>query len=492
MGGYGMDIILPYFVKAIAGLMIGLQWIPSTLLHWEIHTINIKPSKKYQTLESFGTSAAWWAQHIESEEMADDIARALYCKETGLGLDVIRYNVGGGDYEDPNSYVAGGHWQLRRTQSFYIKNPDTGEFEYDFTRDANARRVLDKAIAYGATQVVLFCNSPHFSMTISGHATGGLKTEVSNLAAEKYPAFVEYLLAIADWFVAQGYPVTAISPVNEPQWGWGGDWVGQEGCHYKPEEVVALMELFAVTMKQRGSPYALLGPESGDMSDAHTAYTDAYFQSEILNAFCDTFAGHSYWMDHDIQKKRKSGRRFKKLYPGKKFEMSEWCELPQKLDSHTIDSGLYKANIIVQDLTLLNAVSWQSWVAVNEDGVMDMRDENGAFDLKNGELVYYNRYWAFKQFTSFIKPGAVRVKVRDSFWLGSRIASVAFKQPGETVLVMVNNSGKAQSIRLGGNYSSVKIYTTDAGRNCELTYKGALKTRQVLPARSISTYILAD
>jgi len=479
-----MNNLPPFFIRALAWLFIGLQWIPSTLLQLEIHTIKMQPSKKYQTLESFGTSAAWWAQHIDSEEMADEIARALYCKETGLGLDAYRYNVGGGDYEDPESRIS--EWdvtQRRRTQSFYIKNPDTGEFEYDFTRDENARRVLDKAIAYGASQVVLFCNSPHFSMTRSGHASGGLGG-VTNLAPENYQAFVDYLLTVADWFVAQGYPVTGISPMNEPQWGWGDGWVGQEGCHYEPEEVAALMELFAAAMKERGSPYALLGPESGDMSEAHTAYTDAYLQNETINEFCDTFAGHSYWMDNNIWKKWQSGRRFKKLYPDKKFEMSEWCELPMHIeDTMSIDSGLYKANIIVQDLTLLNAVSWQSWVAVNGDGVMDIR---------NGELVYYNRYWAFKQFTSFIKPGAVRVKLRDSFWLGSQIASVAFRQPGETVLVMVNNSGKAQSIRLGGSYGGVKIYATDAERNCELIYEGALAVRQILPARSISTYILVE
>jgi len=456
-----------------------LQCVSAALPRMQPQRITVQPERAYQTFEGWGTSACWWPQMIDEEEMAEEIARALY-GDTGLNLDIYRYNVGGGENDNPASRI----WErARRTESFYAYNPRTERYEFDFTRDANARRMLDKAIGQGAKEVVLFCNSPHFSMTRSGQASGGLEEGVSNLPPENYQAFVDYLLAIADWFVAQGYPVSGISPINEPQWGWGGGWVGQEGCHYTPEETVALLELFAVTMRERGAPYRLVGPESGDMSDAHTAYTDAFWGSEILRGACDTFSGHSYWMDNDIVKKWISGLRFKCRTPDKKFEMSEWCELPQKIDVTAIDSGLYMANIIVQDLTLLNAVSWQSWTAVNGDGVMDIRD---------GQLRYYNRYWAYKQFSAFIREGAKRVAVRDSFGLGSELACAAFRQGGETVLVLLNNAQEARAIRLDGRYSAMQVYVTDAEKRCELCYDGAFAAAQTLPARSISTFLLAQ
>ena len=37
-------------------------------------------------------------------------------------------------------------------------------------------------------------------MTKSGHASGGLEANVSNLPKENYAAFVDYVLTIADWF----------------------------------------------------------------------------------------------------------------------------------------------------------------------------------------------------------------------------------------------------------------------------------------------------
>lgn len=440
--------------------------------------IGVNEYVEHQTFEGFGTSSAWWSQTIADEETAREIARLLYDDETGLGLDIYRYNIGGGEKDNPDCRI----WDVtRRTESFYVLNEETGEYEYDFTRDANARRMLDMAIEYGAKEIILFCNSPHFSMTASGHASGGLTEYYSNLPEENYEAFVDYVLTIADWFVSQGYPVTAISPINEPMWKWGGDWVGQEGCHYTADETVKVLELFAVEMQKRNSPYKLSGPESGQLSPEYYEYIDKFFASEILNGFCDTYSGHSYWIDNNYWVKTDVGNKFATQYPDKKLEMSEWCELPLKIDSTTIDSGLYMANIIVQDLNLMNAVSWQSWTAVNGDGVME---------LKDGELVIYNRYYAYKQFANFIMPGMVRVDVSDSFENESKLVTTAFTDGEKTVLVIVNNEETAQKINLYGNYDEMEIHLTDYDHNCEQIYSGNFFRETNLTPKSITTIVL--
>lgn len=443
-------------------------------------SIGVNRYETHQTFETFGTSSCWWSQTVSDEETAREIARLLYDDKTGLGLDVYRYNVGGGEADNPDCRI----WDVnRRTESFYVLNPQTGEYEYDFTRDANARRMLDMAVEYGAEEIILFCNSPHFSMTASGHASGGLEPNVSNLPKENYDEFVDYLLTIADWFVAEGYPVTAISPINEPQWSWGGEWVGQEGCHYTADEAVELLELFAVTMQERNSPYKLSGPESGELSPGYYEYIDKFFASEILNEFCETYSGHSYWIDNRYDLKTMAGDKFRNEYPDKKLEMSEWCELPMTIDSTTVDSGLYMANILVQDLNLLGAVSWQSWTAVNGDGVLD---------IVNGEIIKYNRYYAYKHFSQFIKEGMKRVTVMDSLEDESRIASTAFRGDGETVLILINNAEEAKEIKLCGIYKSMDVYRTDSGTNCEKIYSDKFTNNITLPAKSITTIVLEE
>lgn len=466
-------------IKAIAYLMAFLITSLSSVAGLKVNQYyDVVDISKYQTFEAFGTSTCWWAQTIEDEEMADSIAKALFSDEEGLGLDIVRYNIGGGEADNPATRI----WDTsRRTESFYVYDETKGEYVYDFTRDANARRVLDKAIEYGAKEVILFCNSPHFSMTVSGQASGGLTENVSNLPPENYEAFADYLLTIADWFVAEGYPVTYISPINEPQWAWGGEWVGQEGCHYEPDEAVALLEVFAEKMQERNTPYKLSGVETGQLSWWCNDYLFKFFENETLNSYCDTFSGHSYWLDGNTDEKRNFGNTFKDRFPDKKFEMSEWCELPLTIDSKTIDSGLHMANVIVEDLTLLNAVSWQSWTAFNGDGLLYE---------ENGELKMYNRYYAYKQFSSFIEPGMDRVKVFAEIGYNENLKSVAFSNDEKTVLVVVNNSETQETVKFLEKYLKTEIFVTDKGHNCEQVEDNLLGTSYTLSPRSITTFIL--
>ena len=134
-----------------------------------VQTLRANVTESYQMQEGFGTSSAWWAQNIDDEALAGEIASLLYDGETGLGLDIFRYNVGGGSAENDDSKIA---IETRKTQSFLVLDPETGSFEYDFSRDANARRVMDLAVKNGATKIILFCNSPHWSMTENGLASG--------------------------------------------------------------------------------------------------------------------------------------------------------------------------------------------------------------------------------------------------------------------------------------------------------------------------------
>ena len=87
------------------------------------HEILIDKTEKYQTFEDFGTSSCWWAQTIEDENMADEIAKKLYDDEEGLGLKIFRYNIGGGEADNPDCRI----WDTsRRTESFYFTSDCTG------------------------------------------------------------------------------------------------------------------------------------------------------------------------------------------------------------------------------------------------------------------------------------------------------------------------------------------------------------------------------
>ena len=291
---------------------------------------------------------------------------------------------------------------------------------------------------------------------------------------------MDYLLTVAEHFEAEGDPIYGVSPINEPQWNWGSGWVSQEGCHYSPDEAVALLECFAKEMKARGCDFRLLGPESGQMDWQYIEYEEKFYNSAILREFCDTFSGHSYWLDGNDGQKIYMADRFRNDYAGMKFEMSEWCELPQELDPATIKSGLCMANVIFEDLSIMNAVSWQSWTAVNGDGLLDLVD---------GALVKYKRYHIFHQF-SLIPMGAQRVGVLDSLFDRSELKTLCYVDGRDTYFVIINNTTEEKNVRVKGAHKTCEIYETSADKDFSHIFSGKLYRSLVLDPQSVTTVIL--
>ena len=72
-----------------------------------------------QEITGWGTSGCWWAQYVGDSERADEIAKLLFSKEEGLGLNIYRYNIGAGEKDNPNTtdrYNEGDN--DRKTESF--------------------------------------------------------------------------------------------------------------------------------------------------------------------------------------------------------------------------------------------------------------------------------------------------------------------------------------------------------------------------------------
>lgn len=457
-------------------------------------TIEIDESAEYQTFNGFGASACWWAQNAGDSVYTDDVAKALYSEE-GLGLNIYRYNVGGGEADNPDKRV----WGSRATESFYYFNEATGEYEYDFTRDAAAQAMLDKCLAYGCIDtVVLFANSPHYSMTASGSAAGSYSDNTSNLPAENYEAYADYFLTITEYFIEKGVPVKYISPVNEPQWSWGGGWVGQEGCHYEPEEVIELFRVFARKIKASGLDVQLMGPESGEIGEITEWYFDALYNDEEIREVLGSLAYHSYWSDGNRGGKENFGNVINEKYNDINVDMTEWCELPCSHDINDFSNAVLMAKVMAEDLGLTHPNSWSSWVGVNNYGI----DENGNM-ISDGllvaddaftELYTAARYYAVAHFSKYITPGSVGIYSNHSRFIAfgmnlSDVQTCAYKTPeGKTVLVIAN-SGKDINVATNKLFGNMEVVTSTAEAQLQTVYSGNAKLFVEIPANSITTII---
>jgi len=457
-------------------------------------TIDLTAAEHQQKLKGFGTSACWWSQNIADEKTADEIAELLYSKE-GLGLNIYRYNIGAG-WDERNCRVQN-PW--RRCESFYIYD-DNNEDEnyhgggYDFKRDKNAYAFMKKCLHLGCIDtVVLFANSPHYSFTASGQASGSLIHHTCNLPESNYERFADYFLDITEHFISDGVPVTYISPINEPQWKWGGRHVWQEGCHYSPNEVQKIFHIFAEKIEERGLNIQLYGPESGEIGGLTEQYLKLMLKDELIMKHLGAFAVHSYHADRNIEIRNHFRKHILPQLHNYRFDMSEWCELPCKSDTKSIKGALITAKVIGMDLINLGADSWTSWVAVNQfadcrgngkdysDGLLSATDGFSHYTINK-------RYYGFLHFTKFIPVNSSAMNIH--FSPADGVNAFAFRTPNSKEVVVITNEGKANQIEINSHMIYEEIYCTTQNKNLNKDYSGAYKHSLHLKANSITTVIL--
>ena len=362
--------------------------------------------------------------------------------------------------------------------------------------------MLEKSLSYGCIDtVVLFANSPHYSMTKNGETFGTTENE-TNLAEENYRAFVDYFLTITEHFLEKGIPVKFISPFNEPQWAWGGSYAKQEGCHYEPEQIEKLSSLFAEGIRERGLKVKLMVPENGMIGDGQNPYYDAVSKDRSTSSEIGSYAYHSYWFDNNFNEKMKFGLWHTKNYPCASFDMTEWCELPCTHDVGDVEAAVLMARVIASDFSLERCNSWSNWVALNQiDNRVDGKIISDGLFYADGSFNNVKktaRYAAFAHFSKFIPAGSVmleattnkRNRTDDGNSWRYLTNFAAFRTPeGKKILVIVNED-EAQKINLSaGIVTKMKVYTTDADHTLEKTFDGRFRRTIEVGKNSITTVV---
>ena len=489
--------------------------------------ITVDLNDERQTVQGFGASMAWTFQRLGLEgtdEVKEKSIEMLY-GDSGLRLNIARFNIGGGsldsNLDDVVPYCYDWFDPDRRAESFFVaenyldaddatlKTAFADENNYDFTRDAGALEMLDMALAAGnIDKIVFFANSPHYLMTVSGTCTGA-EVQQNNLKEEFYEAYCDYLLIIVDNLVKEhlsgleNVPEVVISPVNEPQWDWGGDGASQEGCHFDPEPLAAFYDVFLDKLEAfndaNGTSYECDVLESGN----YKFYIDRKDIKEYLEAMSkydyfdeiEYISAHSYGADDSKKHREKYQNYIDKNYPGLGISITEYCEMESgRYD--TIESGLLLGNVISRDLTMLDAIDWNWWLAVSP---CDYNDGLVYWDvLEDGtqKLSVLKRYYVMGQFSRYIENGDVRVGATCSDLTGwANLDYSAYKRAdGTVVVVIINNSKSDKNVTVGGlgDYTKATVVCTTAEEQSgwnevETVWSGKV----ALPAQSITTYVLS-
>lgn len=439
-------------------------------------TLVINTNERYQTIESFGASGAWWAQDVGGwdDQNRNRMIELLFDQNTGIGLSLYRHNIGGGSVDDIID-----PW--RGTETFEV---DKGV--YDWSRDANAIWVLKAAYAVGVEQFVVFANSPTGRMTISGKANGHQDGD-SNLREDMVEDFAQYLVDVTRHLRDdEGIPVGWISPINEPQWDWQPS-KGQEGCHYTTGEILAVTRALLDAIETNGLDVKVSAPEAGEWKFAQVYAQTLFSDDPEVAARLDHFAIHSYWSEF---KSKLSFMSFmSREYPDIKVWMTEWTEMVQGRD-YGMDSALVMANVIHDDIVLAGVTSWQYWIAVSK---YNFRDGLIYTDEYKQNIRETKRLWAMGNFSRFIRPGAVRVGATSDHE-GLRVSAYTTPDGGGLVVVAINTTEQAipaeLSVLAAQSLSTAEVYETSEANDLTLIFSGDTPEDIAFSPQSVTTLVM--
>ena len=476
----------------------------------------IYADKEYQSVTGFGASAAWWAQTVPvGSQSATDLAESLYSEE-GIALSIYRYNIGGGswDYNAYNEHGAGDFVvfpEYRNTQSAFIADnydkslsaaenfadPDN----YDFSKDENALEFMKLcATQEGSTveRIILFANSPHYLLTVSGKTNGDYAYQ-SNLPAENYDAYCEYLIKYLDYVVnGLGLGVEAVSAINEPQHSWGGEDAPQEGCHYEPKELAAFYDKFYGYLEEfneaNGTNVKMDVFESGnyDVYKSKGRVMEYIYEMSKYDYFdeIDTISVHSYGSPTSVEARESFVYMLNNLYGDRiNIEMSEICDMTAGLDAG-MDSALWLSEVMNKDFVDLGARAWCWWMATScddyNDGIVTW-----MWGTEDGKVTPTKRYQVMGNYSKFLDTGDVRIEGSIDRASKGVFATVFKKADGRIVAVLTNAGDSAATITLPSGYASLQAWETSADKDLENVYDGACGRAYTAAAGSVTTLILS-
>lgn len=360
--------------------------------------------------EGWGTALAWFA-HVTgrfAEPQRTRLADLLYGRD-GLALNIARYNIGGGNAPGTPAYLRPGgdipgFWRQPREKPW---NPDADD-AWDWSADAGQRWWLDAIKARVAPQELIleaFSNSPPYFMTRSGLVSGNLNGLEDNLLPGFETQFARYLARVTAALERRhGIRFRTLSPVNEPNTPYWFSTNKQEGAHWSPEAQSRMFVALARVLAESGMKTEISGP---DETNPQTFFVDWAGLSPDAKAVIRQLNVHSYeWIG-------KSGVRDIAEISGKRLWMSEVDLSPSNVreDVDDMRPAIALAQQITTDINSMNPRAWVLWQAVENRSADPKNSSNWGLikadfsKLERPEYELTKKYWAFANYTRFIRPG---------------------------------------------------------------------------------------
>lgn len=428
-------------------------------------------------------------------EQQKNLSSLLFSKDW-LHLSGYRYNLGASGDKDSQAVTTPG----RAVESFMLSDGS-----YDWARDETGIYYLKAALEAEVTSITAFVNAIPAALTVEKKPCG------TTLTAETLPGFVEYMIKVLSRFSEERIRIDYISPMNEPNNNFAS--CTQEGMAVQTSDRAGVFQQLRTALQTSTIPslkaIKIMGDETSQIASEALGEYNTWLPPALATKSIDAISVHMYDWPDDVTLLNYRQFVINQSLPNppppiKQTEISSfttardlwapWGKTGGKLFGPEYDpsihSALDMARFIWQWLTLVNAESWDWWTAVSNmmpcspskvpgcattftntsasafnDGLLYI--DPAYAETKDYNFYFTKRFWVFKHFTTFLRPGAVRYDVPNELLPYGTVAVAAQNIDGVYSTIFVNRNITEQAIKMqvpggGGGKITKAVQTTDA------------------------------
>jgi galactan endo-1,6-beta-galactosidase len=440
----------------------------------EVSTIAVDINDQRGAWEGWGCSLAWWAKAVGDTSMQAAYADAFFTRDDvmlfgkqlpGLGLNIVRYNVGGGghpgDVADTTENLSSTEPWYKNIEGYWINgsSPDPASPSWDFGRDASQRAMVKAAQDRGVDHIEFFSDTPMWWMKDSKSAAGG------RLLAANRGDHAHYLASVARQAQQCGIAVTSVEAFNEPSAGWWTYPCKQEGATIPAADQAEVIA--ALHTELAGSDIEIAASDENSMKAELATLKTLGDVTDKVNVH--GYNGLAPWRDNSVRAMVRAAAGTKRLW------MSEYGD--------NDGSGLTLAQTIVEDVNFLRPSAWVYWQpleAFSAWGFVNATYGSSATDPARGTPTWvYDKYYVMAQFTRFVRPGNTILGSGDPHTV------IAYDATEHTLTFVTLRVAAAQAL----TYDLVGI---PCGATADLTVSGAGKRFETSSVDVVDGHVSVD